>query len=92
MHCLAKEDNYCRMNIIQLTAAQLRRAADLKEQIEVAQADLASVLGGGLVGSVLSAPATGAVVKAKKLHWTQTPEGKARMAKIIRASWRKRRA
>jgi len=89
---LPKEDNYCRMNVIELTAAQLRRAADLKEQIEAAQAELAAVLGGGLVAGGLPAPTGGAVVKSKKLHWTQTPEGKARMAKLIRASWRKRRS
>ena len=92
MHWQANEDNYCRMNILELTAAQLRRAADLKEQIEAAQAELAAVLGGESVGSGLPAPTGGAVVKSKKLHWTQTPEGKARMAKLIRASWRKRRS
>jgi hypothetical protein len=27
---------------------------------------------------------------AKKLHWTQTPEGKARLARSIKRSWRKR--
>ena len=80
------------MNAIELTAAQLRRAADLKEQIEAAQAELAAVLGGESVGSALPAPTGGAVVNSKKLHWTQTPEGKARMAKLIRASWRKRRS
>lgn len=28
----------------------------------------------------------------KKLHWTQTPEGKARMGRITRKTWRKKRA
>jgi len=89
---VAKEDNYCPMNILELTAAQLRRAAQLKEEIEAAQADLASILGGDVTGSRTPAPAVGVVVQTKKLHWTQTPEGKARMAKLIRASWRKRRS
>lgn len=26
------------------------------------------------------------------LHWTQTPEGKAKLKRVMRASWRKRKA
>ena len=29
--------------------------------------------------------------KRKKKHWTQTPEGKLKMAKIIKAAWRKKK-
>jgi hypothetical protein len=42
---------------------------------------------------VASAQAGSAPAPAgKKLHWTQTPEGKARLARLIKQSWRKRRA
>jgi hypothetical protein len=74
------------MNVLELTAAQLRQAADIKEKIEALQAELAAILGGGAT----DAPAAVAV-PGKKLHWTQTPEGKARMDKIRRARWDKRR-
>jgi hypothetical protein len=33
----------------------------------------------------------GMAPKGKKLHWTQTPAGKARLARAIKRSWRKRR-
>ena len=79
------------MNIHELSAAQLRRAAELKEQVEAAQNELASILGGGLAGNggLTSAPPSAA--RRKKLHWTQTPEGKLRMVKIRQMRWRKRR-
>ena len=67
----------------------LRQAADIKEKLEAAQTELASILG-GYVGNgreASSAPAP----KGEKLHWTQTPEGKARLARLIKRSWRKRR-
>ncbi|MGA2656332.1 MAG: hypothetical protein ABSH34_02325 [Verrucomicrobiota bacterium] len=77
------------MSITELSSAQLRRAADIKEKLEAAQTELASILGGyarnGLQASSAPAP------EGKKLHWTQTPEGKARLARSIKLSWRKRR-
>jgi hypothetical protein len=77
------------MNIIDLSSAQLRRAADIKEKIEAVQTELASILGAhtwnGLEASSAPAP------EGKRLHWTQTPEGKARLARAIKRSWRKRR-
>jgi hypothetical protein len=77
------------MNITELSPAQLRRAAEIKERLDAAQAELASILGGsagnGLQASSAPAP------KGKRLHWTQTPEGKARLARAIKRSWRKRR-
>jgi hypothetical protein len=80
------------MNILELTAAQLRRAAELKEQLEAAHTALASILDGGLAGNGGFTSAAPAVAPRKKLHWTQTPEGKARMDKIRRMRWRKHRA
>jgi len=79
------------MNIHELSAAQLRRAAELKEQLEAAQNELASILEGGLAGNSGRSFARPAVARRKKLHWTQTPEGKARMVKIRQMRWRKRR-
>ena len=77
------------MNVTELTSAQLRRAADIKEKLEAIQTELASILGdyagNGPETSSALAPA------GKKLHWTQTPEGKARLARLIKRSWRKRR-
>ena len=73
------------MNILELSAAQLRQAADIKEKIEAAQAELAAILGDGFTAASASAP-------GKKLHWSQTPAGKVRMARIAQARWRKRRS
>ena len=80
------------MNIRELSAAQLRQAADLKEKLEAAQTELASILGGGYTGNAERGPVAPNATHGKKLHWTQTPEGRARMAKIRAARWRKRRS
>ncbi len=77
------------MNILELSPAQLRRAAAIKEKLDAAQAELASILG---VQAGNGLPASSAPARAgKKLHWTQTPQGKARLARAIKRSWRKRR-
>ena len=89
---MAKEDNYFIMKILEFTAAQLRQAAEIKGKMEALQTELASILEGGYAGNGLCASAAPAVAQGKKLHWTQTPEGKARIARIARASWRKRRS
>ncbi len=74
------------MNISELSPAQLRRAADIKERLDAVQAELASVLGGSTGNGLQASPAPA----GKRLHWTQTPEGKARLARAIKRSWRKR--
>ena len=79
------------MKILELSAAQLRRAADIKEQLEAAQAELASILGGESACEGTCAAPEPVAAPAKKLHWTQTPEGRARLARSIKASWRRRR-
>ena len=68
------------MELMQLTPAQLRQAAALKERIDELEHELESMLG-------VSATAT----PSKKLHWTQTPAGRARLARSVRRSWRTRR-
>ncbi|SPE52157.1 hypothetical protein SBV1_1450033 [Verrucomicrobia bacterium] len=68
------------MELSQISPAQLRKAADLKERLEELQRELESVLG------VAATPAT-----PTKLHWTQTPAGRAKLARSLRRSWRNRR-
>jgi hypothetical protein len=67
------------MDLSQITPAQLRQAANLKEQIEELQRELESILGG-------SAP-----TESQKPHWTQTAAGRARLKKSARLAWRTRR-
>ena len=66
------------MSLMQLTPAHFRRAAALKERLEKLEAELRGLLA--------AAPAQ----TKKNLHWTQTPEGKARLARSMRKSWQKR--
>ncbi len=63
------------MSLLQLTSAQLRRAADLKERLDALTGELQALLG------------SGSAAAPKKLHWTQTPEGQARLARSMRKSW-----
>jgi hypothetical protein len=67
------------MDLIELTPARLRQAAALKERIEKLERELRSLLGSA------SSPSS-----SQKLHWTQTPEGKARLARSMRRSWQHR--
>ena len=67
------------MDLLQLTPAQLRQAASLKERMEELERELESLLG-------TSATAT----PSKKLHWTQTPAGRAKLGRSVRRSWRTR--
>lgn len=68
------------MELLQITPAQLRQAASLKERIAELEGELESVLG---------TPAT--ATPSRKLHWTQTPAGRAKLARSVRRSWRIRR-
>lgn len=70
------------MGLVQLTPGQLRKAAVIKERINDLTEQLQSLLGA-------AAPAASSGAKP---HWTQTPEGKARLAKALRRSWRRRGA
>jgi hypothetical protein len=79
------------MRTHELSAAQLRQAADVKEKLEAAESELAAIFAGGEKGGDPGDAGAG-VMPGKKLHWTQTPEGRARLARTVRASWRKRRA
>jgi hypothetical protein len=70
------------MELTELTPAQLRKAADIMERIDAVKGELRQVLG--------DTPSR--VVGQAKKHWTQTPAGKARIARVMRASWRRRKA
>jgi hypothetical protein len=70
------------MNIAELTPETLRRAADIKEQIDGLQTELSSILNGN--GSpAIRQP------KPTKLHWTQTPQGRAKFNAIRARRWAK---
>ena len=64
-----------------LSAAQLRRAADLKDQIETLQVQLGKSLGGHV----------GNAVVPTKVHWTQTPTGRRKMARLMKKNWKARK-
>jgi len=68
------------MSLEQLTPSQLRQAANLKEQIAQLEHELGSMLGGSASANPMG-----------KVHWTQTPAGRAKLAKSLRRSWRARR-
>ena len=67
------------MDLFDLTPARLRQAAALKEHIEELEHELRSLLGSESSSS-----------SSETRHWTQTPEGKDRLARSMRQSWRRR--
>jgi hypothetical protein len=62
------------MGLLQLTPSQLRQAAVLREKIVELEGKLASILG--------------ASITPGKLHWSQTPAGRAKLARNARKRWR----
>jgi hypothetical protein len=70
------------MNLSELSAAQLRRAADLKEQIEKLQEELASLLG---------APAApqAAAAAPKQTKRKMSAAGRANVSAAAKARWAK---
>jgi hypothetical protein len=79
-----------------LSASDLRRAAEIKDQIEALQSQLSALLAGDTLAPAkrkyprIADTANGAPVK--KFHWTQTPEGKAKMARLMSARWKTRKS
>jgi hypothetical protein len=73
------------MSIINLTAAQLRRAAKLKDQIAKLQGDLAKLIGGGG-----AAPAPTAKAKRAKPKFSAAAIARIRAAQ--KARWAKIKA
>jgi hypothetical protein len=76
------------MTITSLSPEQLRKAANLKEQIEALQAELDSLLGGEFSASVtVTAPATSKPARAGKGRKRFSAETRAKMAAAQKARW-----
>lgn len=75
------------MNSINVSAKQLRRAAEIKDKIEALENELSQILGNGQSAS--SAPAS-APASAKKR--TISAAGRAKIAAAARARWARVRA
>ncbi len=71
------------MEMVSLTSAQLKEAAQLKETIENAQARLAEVLGGA---PVTGTPAGGNDAPRKR---TMPPSARKKIAEAAKARWAK---
>lgn len=75
-------------NISQLSAAQLRHAAEVQSQIETLQAELAKVLGGAASSSTVPVPvAAVAPVKAAGTKRRLSAAGRARIIAASKAYW-----
>jgi len=72
------------MTPLQYSAADLRRAANLKERIETLEKRL-----GKIFSQKPESP--GPEAPAKKLHWSQTLAGRRKIARIQRRAWKQRR-
>ena len=64
------------MELTQLSAAQLRQAADIKEQITKLEGELGAILGTSTT-----------TARSSKVHWTRTTAGRAKLARAARKSW-----
>jgi hypothetical protein len=76
------------MNIENLSSAQLRKAATIKDQITSLQSQLGKILGGaGTVGEGATKPA-----KAASKRRTMSAATKAALSKKLKAAWARRKA
>jgi hypothetical protein len=73
------------MNSINVSAKQLRRAAEIKDKIEALEKELSTILG----NSPAAAPAAPAASSRKR---TISAAGRARIAAAARARWARVRA
>lgn len=88
--------------LLDLTPAQLRRAAELKEQIATAGRELYALSrtnGGPSVFAKEDGRGKWKRTKVKpqpeptpraKVHWTQTPAGRRKLSQSIKAHWKTR--
>lgn len=80
---------------IGLSAASLRRAADIQDKIEALQRELASLLGGRHAApapAAAAAPAKPAAAEGRKRRRNMSPEARARIGAAARARWARYRA
>ncbi len=80
-----------------LSAASLRRAADIQDKIEALQRELASLLGGQPAAPAAAAPApaaakTAAAGNGRRRRRNMSPEARARIGAAARARWARYRA
>jgi hypothetical protein len=75
------------MNALTINSDQLRRAADIKAQIEALESQLSAILNGGSTGTA-PAPSNNGPVAAKRQI---SAAGKARIAAAARARWARQR-
>ena len=82
------------MSLINLTSAQLRQAADLKERIASLNDELAAILGGSSTPAPASTPAKkggmsaagrAKVAAAQKLRWAKIKAAKGKTAPVTKA-------
>jgi hypothetical protein len=78
------------MLLSNISAADLRRAADLRERIDVLQAELSKILGTAPNGVQLSQSA--APRKKDRRLRKRSPALKARLSAIAKARWKKVKA
>lgn len=72
--------------VLDVSSADLRRAAEYKEQVERLNQQIAQAL--HLNNTTIQLPAPQPV---KKLHWSQTPEGRERIKRRVTNYWKRRR-
>jgi len=77
-------------NILELSSSQLKRAADLKDQIEALSAELAQLLGASV--APLAAPAQAEPKQRGPKKGGMSAEGRARIAAAQKARWAKAKA
>ncbi|MGC8988550.1 MAG: hypothetical protein ACP5MD_00340 [Verrucomicrobiia bacterium] len=83
--------------LLNLTVQQLKRALEIREQIESLQAELDALLGSPAKAKPLPAKAATkravvAPAAAPKRTWKLSPAAKAKLAALARARWRKAKA
>jgi hypothetical protein len=74
------------------SAATLRRAIELSEQLEKLEAELRAVLAGSSPAPASAAPKAAAVAKPGKKRRKMSPEARARIVAAQKARWARVRA
>ena len=82
------------MSLINLSAAQLRKAANLQEKIEALTVELNKILGIAASESQSNRPSSSSVSKpaTRRRSRRMSPAVKARLSAIAKARWKKAKA